>query len=168
MNKIPVNVIKTHPALPDLSYTTSGSAGFNLPVFPENFLTSLEASASLDDLGGEIIPPDEHRRYTSGYKIQLAGQSEVMLVLPRSGLGSAGCVLKNLVGVIDQDYQGELFITLWNTGSKPLVVNFGKIFFQALIVPCFQGDFAYMKTFPQPSERGERGHGQATADLLGR
>ena len=46
------------------------------------------------------------------------------IILPRSGLGHKhGIVLGNLVGLIDSDYQGQIFISTWNRGNAAFVLN---------------------------------------------
>jgi dUTP pyrophosphatase len=81
------------------------------------------------------------------------------LILPRSGLGHKhGIVLGNLVGLIDSDYQGELFISCWNRGDKEFIINPLDRIAQLVLVPVHQASFNLVNEF-ESSERGEGGFG---------
>jgi len=57
------------------------------------------------------------------------------LVVPRSGLGSKGLVMKNTVGIIDADYRGNIFVKIKNTGDELInIPQFGR-FAQIVFVP---------------------------------
>ena len=81
------------------------------------------------------------------------------MILPRSGLGHKhGIVLGNLVGLIDSDYQGQLFISIWNRGQTEFVLNPLERIAQLVIVPVVQVGFELVDEFTQ-SERGDGGFG---------
>ena len=56
---------------------------------------------------------------------------EELLIVPKSGLGTKGIVLSNLIGKIDSDYysnlnnDGNIGITLWNTSDKTFNLKAG-------------------------------------------
>ena len=81
------------------------------------------------------------------------------MLLPRSGLGHKhGIVLGNLVGLIDSDYQGQLFVSCWNRGDTTFTVQPGERIAQMVIVPVVQPSFVVVDEF-DVSDRGEGGFG---------
>ena len=81
------------------------------------------------------------------------------ILLPRSGLGHKhGIVLGNLVGLIDSDYQGQVFVSVWNRGNETFTVNPGERIAQMVIVPVVHADFEVVDEFVE-SDRGAGGFG---------
>ena len=81
------------------------------------------------------------------------------MLLPRSGLGHKhGIVLGNLVGLIDSDYQGQVFVSCWNRGNESFSVNPGERIAQMVIVPVVHADFEIVDDFVA-SDRGAGGFG---------
>ncbi len=81
------------------------------------------------------------------------------MILPRSGLGHKhGIVLGNLVGLIDSDYQGQVFVSTWNRGNEPFVIEPGARLAQMVFVPVVQADFEIVDEFTE-SLRGVGGFG---------
>lgn len=69
----------------------------------------------------------------------LLDEDNVLLVLPRSGLGFLGIQLLNTVGVIDSGYyksdnEGHIIVGIRNMGVRPVVVDAGQAFAQGIIV----------------------------------
>jgi dUTP pyrophosphatase len=67
-------------------------------------------------------------------------------------------VLGNLVGLIDSDYQGEIFVSTWNRGHDLFTLNPMDRLAQLVIVPVLQVGFNIVDEFPA-SERGAGGFG---------
>ena len=133
-------LIKEH--LP--SYGSAGSAGLYLRAFIEKEL---------------VINPGKTILIPSGISIHIKDPGYAALILPRSGLGHKhGIVLGNLVGLIDSDYQGELFISCWNRGDKEFIINPLDRIAQLVLVPVYQASFNLVNDF-ESSERGEGGFG---------
>lgn len=129
-------------ALPD--YATPGSAGVDLRA-------CVDDSVNLEPGQTELIP--------SGMAIYIADPSLAAIILPRSGLGHKhGIVLGNLVGLIDSDYQGQVFVSCWNRGHKSFVINPGDRLAQMIFVPVVQVDFEVVQEFDS-SDRGAGGFG---------
>jgi dUTP pyrophosphatase len=83
------------------------------------------------------------------------------VILPRSGLGHKhGIVLGNLVGLIDSDYQGQLFVSCWNRGDTAFRMEIGERLAQLVIVPVVQARFNIVEEFDE-SHRGEGGFGSS-------
>ncbi|MBI4194413.1 MAG: dUTP diphosphatase [Betaproteobacteria bacterium] len=125
-------------------YATPGSAGLDLRACIDGPLT-------LEPGRAELIP--------SGIAIHLADPGLAAVVLPRSGLGHKhGIVLGNLVGLIDSDYQGQIFVSTWNRGHAPFVVNPMERLAQLVVVPVVQVGFNIVEEF-DASDRGPGGFG---------
>jgi len=128
------------------SYATSGSAGVDL--------------RALVDTSVELNPGDTHLVPT-GMAVHIADPGYAAVVLPRSGLGHKhGIVLGNLVGLIDSDYQGQLFVSCWNRGTTVFTINPGERIAQLVVVPVAQVDFQVVKEFVA-TERGSGGFGSS-------
>ena len=130
--------------LPD--YATAGSAGMDLRA-------CLDKALTLEPGQTELIP--------TGIAIHIGDPGLAAVILPRSGLGHKhGIVLGNLVGLIDSDYQGQLFISCWNRGQTPFVIEPGERIAQLVFVPVVQASLQRVDDFNQ-SERGEGGFGHS-------
>jgi len=126
------------------AYATSGSAGLDLRACINEAIT---------------IKPGETTLIPTGMAIHLANPAYAAMVLPRSGLGHKhGIVLGNLVGLIDSDYQGQLFVSCWNRSQEAFVMNPMERMAQLVIVPVVQANFSVVAEF-NASERGEGGFG---------
>jgi dUTP pyrophosphatase len=125
-------------------YATDGSAGMDMRA-------CLEAPL-------EMAPGDTHLIPT-GMAIHVADAGLAAVLLPRSGLGHKhGIVLGNLVGLIDSDYQGQVFVSCWNRGKETFIVEPGERIAQMIIVPVVRADFEIVEDFVD-SERGAGGFG---------
>lgn len=128
------------------TYATAGSAGIDLRAM---FTKTTE------------IKPGETILTPTGLSMHIADPGLAALVLPRSGLGSKnGIVLGNLVGLIDSDYQGQLFVPIWNRSQTPFVIEIGDRIAQLIIVPVVQAEFNIVDEFTE-SLRGEGGFGHS-------
>ncbi|RLA01205.1 MAG: dUTP diphosphatase, partial [Gammaproteobacteria bacterium] len=95
----------------------------------------------------------------TGLAIHVADTGLAAVLLPRSGLGHKhGIVLGNLVGLIDSDYQGQVFVSCWNRGDKAFTVEPGERIAQMVIVPVVRAEFEIVEDF-DASERGAGGFG---------
>jgi len=131
-------------ALPD--YATPGSAGIDLRA-------CLDAALVLNPGDCELVP--------TGLAIHMGDSNMAAVILPRSGLGHKhGIVLGNLVGLIDSDYQGQLFISVWNRGSDSFTVEPGDRVAQLVFVPVLHPEFVVVDEFAA-SQRGEGGFGHS-------
>ena len=96
--------------------------------------------------------------------IHVADPSLAAVLLPRSGLGHKhGLVLGNLTGLIDSDYQGQVFISCWNRGSASYEVQPGERIAQMVFVPVEQVELKVVEEF-DASERGAGGFGHSGKD----
>ena len=144
MKKLDVKILdpRMRDQLPH--YATAGSAGLDLRACIDKPITLAPGQT-------ELIP--------TGIAIHLGDPGLAAIVLPRSGLGHKhGIVLGNLVGLIDSDYQGQIFVSTWNRGSAPFVVNPMERLAQLVVVPVAQVELNVVDDFAQ-SPRGAGGFG---------
>lgn len=105
------------------------------------------------------IHPDETLLVPSGIALHIADPSLAAVILPRSGLGHKhGIVLGNLVGLIDSDYQGEIFVSTWNRSHEIFTLNPLDRLAQLVFLPVVQASFDVVDEFPE-SPRGAGGFG---------
>lgn len=126
------------------TYATPGAAGIDLRA-------CIDAPIDLAPGQTVLIP--------AGMAIHIGAPDLAAVILPRSGLGHKhGIVLGNLVGLIDSDYQGQLFISVWNRGQEIFVINPLERIAQLVMVPVIQVGFNVVDDFVV-SARGEGGFG---------
>ena len=126
------------------SYATPGSAGLDLRA-------CLQAPLLLAPGSAELVP--------TGLAIYLADPGFAAVLLPRSGLGHKhGIVLGNLVGLIDSDYQGELFISCWNRGQSDFSIKPGDRIAQLVFAKVEQAEWVRVEELTN-TERGAGGFG---------
>jgi len=144
MHRIDVKILDERLRDHAPAYATPGAAGLDLRA-------CLNASISLHPGDTALIP--------SGLAIHLADPGLAAMVLPRSGLGHKhGIVLGNLVGLIDSDYQGQIFVSVWNRGRETFTVQPMERIAQLVVVPVLQVRFNVVDEFPA-SDRGDGGFG---------
>ena len=127
-------------------YATDGSAGLDMRACIDEPLT---------------VQPGDTVLVPSGLAIHIADPGLAAVLLPRSGLGHKhGVVLGNLTGLIDSDYQGQGFVSIWNRGSKAYDIEPGERIAQMVFVPVEQVGFDVVEEFDD-SERGDGGFGHS-------
>jgi dUTP pyrophosphatase len=148
MQQIDVRILdvrlKDHQGEAAPHYATPGAAGMDLRA-------CIDAPLALHPGQTELVP--------TGIAIHLADPGLAAMILPRSGLGHKhGIVLGNLVGLIDSDYQGQIFVSLWNRGSTVFHLHPLDRIAQLVIVPVLQVGFNVVDEF-DVSARGAAGFG---------
>lgn len=143
---IPLQVQILDPRLTDNlpAYGSSGAAGLDLRACLNEPLTLYPGQT-------ELIP--------TGLALNIGDPNYAAMILPRSGLGHKhGIVLGNLVGLIDSDYQGQVFVSLWNRGHQTFEINPMDRMAQLVVVPVVQVQWQVVESF-DPSVRGHGGFG---------
>ncbi|HEX4332916.1 MAG TPA: dUTP diphosphatase [Usitatibacter sp.] len=126
------------------TYATEGSAGLDLRA-------AIEAPITLQPGDSTLVP--------SGLAIHLDDPGLAAVIIPRSGLGHKhGIVLGNLVGLIDSDYQGQVFVSCWNRGKEPFELKPLERLAQLVVVPIVQVELNVVDDF-EASRRGAGGFG---------
>ena len=106
-----------------------------------------------------VLQPGQTELIPTGFAIHVDDPGLAAILLPRSGLGHKhGVVLGNLTGLIDSDYQGQVYVSLWNRGDTAFDIKPGDRIAQMIIVPVIQTQFEAVENFEQ-SDRGAGGFG---------
>lgn len=146
MPKIQLKILDTRLGndIPMPHYATDGSAGIDLRACIESEIT---------------LQPGETTLIPTGIAIHINDQQLAAVLLPRSGLGHKhGIVLGNLVGLIDSDYQGQVFVSCWNRGQQAFTINIAERIAQMVFIPVVQAEFELVSEFTE-TERGAGGFG---------
>jgi dUTP pyrophosphatase len=144
MQKLDVKILDERIRAQLPAYATQGSAGLDIRACLDEPLT---------------LRPGDSALIPSGLAIHLGDPGLAAILIPRSGLGHKhGIVLGNLVGLIDSDYQGQVFVSCWNRGKDAFVVNPMERIAQMVVVPVVQMLLNVVESF-DTSERGAGGFG---------
>jgi dUTP pyrophosphatase len=144
MQSIDVRILDERVRAQMPAYATDGSAGLDLRACVDAPLT---------------LRPGETALVPTGIALHLGDPGLAAMIIPRSGLGHKhGIVLGNLVGLIDSDYQGQIFVSCWNRGGEPFVVNPMERIAQLVVVPVVKVAFNVVESFAE-SARGAGGFG---------
>jgi dUTP pyrophosphatase len=130
--------------IPLPEHATDGSAGMDLRACVER---------------NTLIQPGETLLIPMGFAMHISDPGMAAVILPRSGLGHKhGLVLGNLVGLIDSDYQGQVYVSCWNRSDNAFEIEPGMRIAQLVFVPVIMADFEVVESF-EASERGAGGFG---------
>ncbi|MFP5344546.1 MAG: dUTP diphosphatase [Gammaproteobacteria bacterium] len=148
MQKIQLKILdpRLGREIPLPHYATEGSAGLDLRACLDKPLT---------------LAPGETQLIPTGMAIHIADHALAAVLLPRSGLGHKhGIVLGNLVGLIDSDYQGQVFVSCWNRGQAPFTIEIGERIAQMVLLPVVRAQFEVVSEFNE-TQRGAGGFGHS-------
>lgn len=146
MKKVQIKILdpRLGDEIPAPAYTTEGSAAMDLRACVDSEVA---------------IKPGETILIPAGFAMHINDPSLVAMLMPRSGLGHKnGIVLGNLTGLIDSDYQGQVFISCWNRSDTEFLIEVGDRIAQMVFVPVMQVSFEVTDEFTQ-SARGNGGFG---------
>ena len=131
------------------TYATDGSAAIDLQAAIDEPIT--------------INPGEKAVLIPTGLKINTSTPALCSMILPRSGHGHKhGLVLGNLVGLIDSDYQGQLFVSAYvHVGYEPYTIKPLERFAQLAFIHSIQMQFVEVSEFSINTERGEGGFGSS-------
>jgi len=133
-------------SIPLPHYATDGSAGLDMRACIDTAIT---------------VAPGETVLVPTGFAMHINDASLAAVLLPRSGLGHKhGLVLGNLTGLIDSDYQGQVFISCWNRGGAAYAIQPGERIAQMVFIAVEQVAFSVVEEFDD-SERGSGGFGHS-------
>jgi len=100
-----------------------------------------------------------------GFSVSPSEPSIHGLLLPRSGKGIKGLVLANLIGLIDNDYQGEVTAVVWNRNRYGnITIQPGEKIAQLAFVELPQVTFEIAELLDTTTERGEGGFGSTDTE----
>lgn len=130
-------------------YGSKGAAGIDLQAYlpKEKKIVLYSGSPSI------LIP-------TGLYVDMTAHPGLFAAIYPRSGLGhKQGLVLGNGVGIIDNDYQGQIMISALNRGTWEIHIEHGMRIAQLVFQRYERVELSRMIEFEGKSERGAGGFG---------
>jgi dUTP pyrophosphatase len=146
LEKVEIIILDERAEIPKRA--TDGSAGYDVKAIADEPITLLCGERKL-------IP--------TGLSICIHNPEYALFLLPRSGLGHKnGIVLGNLVGLIDSDYQGQLMVSLWNSGLEPFTIKHGDAIAQMVFKKVEHPEFEQVTEFSSTTERGSGGFGSTT------
>lgn len=148
MRSVELKILDTRvgETFPLPQYATGGSAGLDMRA-------CIDAPLS--------VAPGETVLVPTGIAIHIGDGGLAAVLLPRSGLGHKhGLVLGNLTGLIDSDYQGQIFISCWNRSGTAYEIQPGDRIAQMVFVPVEQVAFQVVDEFGD-SGRGDGGFGHS-------
>ncbi len=132
---------------------------FELPAYATEGSAGVDIRACLDK--SVVLEPGATKLIPAGFAIHIDDPSLAAVLLPRSGLGHKhGIVLGNLTGLIDSDYQGQVYVSCWNRSSKPFEIHPGDRIAQMVILPVIKARFDVVMEF-ETSVRGAGGFGHS-------
>jgi len=127
-----------------------------LPMFATDGAAGLDLHVCLDE--PMILPSGGRAMVPTGLAIALP-EGTVGLVYVRSSLAVKHSLsLTNAVGVIDEDYRGELLIAVTNCGSEPYIIAHGDRLAQLVVTPYLRPELIEVDILPE-TRRGAGGFG---------
>lgn len=161
-----VEMVVLDDRLKELEYATPGSAGVDLRA------CNIAGSQIGEDINGVTIYPGQTVKIGAGLAVHIGSITDegivdesvglVGKIYPRSGLATKhGIVLANVVGIVDQDYQGEIIIAIRNDGQDQFLVEPMMRIAQMLIEPVLRPSYVRVSEFTDKTERGAGGFGSS-------
>jgi dUTP pyrophosphatase len=106
---------------------------------------------------GVTLYPGEQQKVPLGFRMEVPA-GHVALLVPRSGTGSKGLHLANVVGVIDSDFRGSVVAFVRNNSTDFMTITRGDRICQMLIVPVVTPELEEVRELSD-TERGAGGFG---------
>ena len=133
-----IELVRLNPLAPALVPETRGAAGRDL-ITTMNFW----------------LYPGQTKLIPTGIAIRMP-ESMCGMILSRSGLGSKNLVVTQGVGLIDSDYQKEIFVPLTNRGLEgpPAKFTAGQRIAQIVFVPVFSPSVQLVEAFEDNGRGG--------------
>ena len=133
--------------------------GMTAPEYATTGSAAVDLRAAIDEGEVLVLNPGERSMIPTGVSIAPETKDVVAIVAGRSGLGiKSGVTLSNCIGVIDNDYRGEICVGLSNHGDKPFEVRRGDRIAQLMFMPVYAATFIESDTLDE-TERGAGGFG---------
>ena len=112
------------------------SRGMTMPAYATDGSAAVDLRAAVEENAPVTIQPGERAMIPTGMAIALENANVVAILAARSGLAvKHGITRANSVGVIDQDYRGEIKVVLLNHSNQPQTLEPGERVAQFVITP---------------------------------
>ncbi len=143
----------------DLNVNIKLTRGMSAPEYATDGSAAVDLRAALEENEVLTIAPGTQALIPTGISISPERRDVVAVVAGRSGLGiKKGITLSNSIGVIDNDYRGEICVGLINHGSEPFEVRRGDRIAQMMFLPVLHAAFLQVDSLDE-TERGAGGFG---------
>lgn len=139
-NRFPVKLIKSHE---DAKLPFRASTG--------------AACSDLYSVETTEIQPGETKLISTGLKVAHIPTGHRLSIFDRSGFRAKG-IFGSSVGIIDEDYRGELKVILYNSTKNPIQIKSGDRIAQMCLEIVQPVSYEFVDTFEE-TERGEGGFG---------
>lgn len=140
---------------------TKKSAGidFFVPVFSQQFVDDLKAKNPnvLIDGNRIVLLPHQNILLPSGIKVKLPN-NYFLNAFNKSGISSKKQLIK-LAETVDEDYQGEIHLSIINISDKEQVIYENEKILQFILLPTIYTDIIEKPIDELYSEKTERGTG---------
>ena len=143
-----VQKIHKDALLPYYAYSTD--SGFDLSSVQE---------ITIEPFGRALVPTGLRMNIPMGFEIQ---------VRPKSGLAiNEGITVLNTPGTVDQGYNGELKVIVFNTNNKPFTIKNKMKIAQAVLCPVASGKFVNIIEVEniEETDRGDNGFGSTGLNI---
>jgi len=121
--------------------------------------TPSSSGLDLSSLEDHFILPNQTKLVTTGISVDIPVGYEIQ-VRPRSGLSlKTPLRLANSIGTVDQDYQGDISVILWNSGAGPVVIKAGERIAQMVLCPVVLPEVVEVTELSKETIRGSNGFG---------
>lgn len=130
------------------------------PSYSNDYAAGLDIRIASEE--NIMIPPGGHAQIHTGLYVEIP-RGHFGLIAIRSGLGSRGLTLSNSVGIIDEDYRGEIRIPVYNHGEESFDLEDGERIAQMILIPYIQANLEYVEEVEdlEESGRGQKGFGSS-------
>ncbi|MBO4217316.1 MAG: dUTP diphosphatase [Clostridia bacterium] len=130
--------------------------GARIPVYATEGAAAADLFACLD--GEMTLMPFERAYIPTGLAME-PERGYFAVVCARSGMASKrGLAMSNGIGVIDEDYRGEIKVPMINLSDEPQTIYAGDRIAQIMFMPVCRAEF-FASDSLEDSERGEGGFG---------
>jgi len=147
--------------LPIRSTKKSAGIDFFIPKFTEKFKEDfIEKNPNIHIIDYIILNPNQRVLIPSGIKVKIP-EGFMLSANNKSGV-STKKGLDVLANVVDEDYQGEIHISLVNTSLSNVIIEENEKIVQFILIPVlydFVEEVPIEELYEIKSERGEGGFG---------
>ena len=133
--------------------------GWGLPSYETGAAAGMDIRACIEDV--LFLDDGERALIGAGFALDMSKMVNMAaFVYARSGLAhKQGLGLSNSVGVIDNDYRGEIKVSVLNTSGYQQKIRAGDRIAQMVFKPIFRPEFQVVESFESSTERGAGGFG---------
>ncbi len=140
--------------------------GVELPAYATEGSAAVDLRANIKE--PITLKPGEVQVIGTGVKLDMTDEPNLCAeAIPRSGMGKKGLVLANTIGLMDNDYQGELMVLAFNRNPATVQQGMGVVKGESITIEpgmriaqlkfsiYVQPDFEPVKNFAKATKRGE-------------